>query len=68
MHEIEAELSNLQAVVATTTRMLEKVQQTGDEDYLGAVALNLQSFYTGVERLFIAVAKAVDETIPKGDN
>lgn len=68
VRQIEAELSNMQVAVATTARLLEKMQQTGDEDYLGSVALSLQSFYTGVERLFIAVAKAVDENVPTGDN
>ena len=66
--EIEAELSNMQVAVVTTARLLEKVQQTGDEDYLGSIALNLQSFYTGVERLFITVAKTVDEIVPTGDS
>lgn len=68
VHEIEAELSNMQVAVATTARLLEKVQQTEDEDYLGTIALNLQSFYTGVERLFISVAKTVDENVPTGDS
>lgn len=51
-----------------TKRMLEKVQSTGDLDYLGTVALNLQSFYTAVERIFIAIAKEIDTTIPKQEN
>lgn len=68
VREIEAELSNMQVAVATTARLLEKVQQTEDDDYLGSIALNLQSFYTGVERMFISVAKTVDEDVPIGDS
>ena len=51
-----------------TKRMLEKVESTGDLDYLGTVALNLQSFYTAVERIFIAIAKGIDTTVPKQEN
>lgn len=55
-------------MVAATERMLEKVQQTCDLDYLGTVALNLQSFYTAGERIFLLVARLVDNSVPTGDN
>ena len=48
--------------------MLEKVQRTGDKDYLGTVALNLQSFYTAVERILVAIAKEIDAAIPREEN
>ena len=66
--QIEQELTQLQVVVTETGRMLLKVERTGDEDYLGGVALNLQSFYTAVERIFIAIAKEIDGVIPKEEN
>ena len=65
---IEQELTQIQLMVAETERMLEKVERTGDQDYLGTVALNLQSFYTSVERIFIAIAKHVDTVIPNEEN
>lgn len=65
---IKLELTQIQVMVAQTKRMLEKVDDTGDLDYLGTVALNLQSFYTAVERIFIAIAKDVDTTVPKEEN
>lgn len=65
---IEQELTQIQVMVAETERMLEKVQRTGDKDYLGTIALNLQSFYTAVERILIAIAKEIDGVIPKEEN
>ena len=44
IRQIEQELTQIQVMVAETRRMLQKVQRTGDKDYLGAIALNLQSF------------------------
>lgn len=66
--QIEQELTQIQVMVTETGRMLEKVQRTGDKDYLGTIALNLQSFYTAVERIFIAIAKEIDGIIPKEEN
>ena len=65
---IDLELTQIQVMTAQTKRMLEKVESTGDLDYLGTVALNLQSFYTAVERIFIAIAKGIDTTVPKQEN
>lgn len=65
---IDLELSQIQLVVVQTERMLEKVQSTGDQDYLGTVALNLHSFYTAVERILVAIAKEIDTTIPQEEN
>lgn len=65
---IELELTQIQVVVAQTKRMLEKVQSTGDLDYLGGVALNLQSFYTAESRIFIVIAKEIDNSVPKEEN
>lgn len=38
-----------------------------DEDYLGSVALDLQSCYQGIERCFELVARVVDGSAPGGD-
>ena len=37
-----------------------------DEDYLGSVAFDLQSFYQGVERVFEIIAKSIDRSVPVG--
>jgi len=39
-----------------------------DEDYLGSVAFDLQSFYQGVERIFEGIAKLIDGAVPSGEN
>lgn len=37
------------------------------EYYLDSVALNLHSFYNGVERIFDAIARQLDPVFPSGD-
>lgn len=66
--QIEQELIQIQEMVTATERMLEKVQRTQDLDYLGTIALNLQSFYTAAERIFLLVARLVDSSVPSGDH
>jgi len=38
-----------------------------DEDYIGSVAFDLQSFYRGVERAFETIAKSLDKSVPAGE-
>lgn len=63
---IEQELDQIRELVARTDRLMHKVRQTGDEDYLDAAALYLHSFYTEAERIFVAIAREVDQEIPTG--
>jgi hypothetical protein len=47
---------------------LRRWQKTSeDEDYLGSVGFDLQSFYQGVERVFETIAKSIDRSLPTGD-
>ena len=46
--EIERDLGDLQALVAQTATLMQKVETTGDTDYLGTVVLNLHGFYSGI--------------------
>jgi hypothetical protein len=40
-----------------------------DQDlYLDSVALNLQSFYSGLERIFELIARGIDQQVPDGEN
>jgi hypothetical protein len=57
-------------------RIIQKVQRTwsnipaslDDQDiYLDAVALNLHSFYSGLEKLFELIARHVDRDLPTGE-
>lgn len=41
--------------------------ETADQDlFLDSVALNLQNFYSGLERLFELISKDIDKEIPTG--
>lgn len=64
--QIRQDLTELEYLIQKTTQLLEKVVNTGDEDYLGTVALNLHSFYTGVERIFREIARTIDGSMPEG--
>lgn len=35
--------------------------------YIDSLALNLQSFYSGIERIFQHIAAELDDSVPKGD-
>lgn len=61
---ITQELTELESLVKSNQRLLEKIKQTNDEDYLGTIALNLHSFYSGVERIFKQIAQIIDQSIP----
>ncbi|MDV3001990.1 MAG: hypothetical protein N5P05_003596 [Chroococcopsis gigantea SAG 12.99] len=62
--QIQQELVELNELIERNQRLLDKLKSTGDEDYVGAIALNLHSFYTGVERIFKQIAGAIDGLIP----
>lgn len=66
--QIRQDLDELEYLVTQTTRLVQKALATGDDDYLGTVALNLHSFYTGAERIFEGIAKEVDKFMPSGSD
>ncbi len=65
---IEQELTKLQKSIAEVQRLLVKVQQTGDQDCIGTIALLLHSYYNGVERIFYVVAQSIDKSVPQGED
>jgi predicted nucleotidyltransferase len=64
--QIRQDLTEIEYLTQKTTQLLHKVLNTGDKDYLGTVALNLHSFYTGVERIFREIARTIDGSMPEG--
>ena len=62
---IESEVSEIKKIRDFALRRWQKALR--DEDYLGSVAFDLHSFYQGVERIFEAIAKSIDRTVPSGD-
>lgn len=65
---LRTELRTLEQVVERAEGALSRAtQQAQDRDYfLAAAALDLHSFYIGLERLFELVAREVDESRPAG--
>lgn len=65
---IRAELGSLETVVKRAADILARLASSpGDEEYLlAAAAPDLHGFYTGLERLFAAIASDVDGARPTG--
>ncbi|MCX6048626.1 MAG: hypothetical protein NT075_26280 [Chloroflexi bacterium] len=59
-------LVDIERVVNRAELLLNKARQNGDDGYLDGVALNLHSFYTGIEAIFEDIARNVEGTIPSG--
>jgi hypothetical protein len=62
------ELIELEQVVQRAQEGWRRAQQSSDDFYLDSVALNLHSFYGGLERLFELIATTVDGALPQGAN
>ncbi len=63
---ITTTLQELQTVVNRIGQLSQKALQTNDDGYWDGVALNLHSFYGGVERIFEDIARTVDGSVPDG--
>lgn len=59
-------LAELEQVVERAVRFGESANKTGDEAYWDAVALNMHSYYGGLERIFDDIARTVDGNLPDG--
>ncbi len=65
---IHGEVSDLGWVVQRALRAWSQAQSVpGEQAYLDSVALNLHSFYSGLERLFELIARHVDRDLPTGE-
>lgn len=63
---IRAEWAELALVIERAQRLLAKSIEQNDNDYFDGVALNLHSFYTGVERILEDIARSIDGVVPAG--
>jgi hypothetical protein len=61
-------LLDVERVAQRASQLLEKARQSGDDGYLDGVALNLHSFYAGVESCFEDIGRTVDDALPSGGN
>ncbi|HEX6387576.1 MAG TPA: hypothetical protein VF177_23150 [Anaerolineae bacterium] len=66
--QIEQTLVDLTGVVNRVDELLKQARQTSDRAYLEAAALYLHSFYSGVEQIFVEIARQVDEDVPAHEN
>ncbi|OGO47036.1 MAG: hypothetical protein A2W37_09950 [Chloroflexi bacterium RBG_16_63_12] len=65
---ITKELQELERVVERCLDIWAQSEASGDDRYIDGVALNLQSFYTGIERIFELVVAEIDQDHPTGPN
>jgi hypothetical protein len=69
--QIQIELGKIERAVQTNTKLvaaLDSVVKDSDayEGIVGGIAMNLQSAYTGIERILTAISKKVDGAAPAG--
>jgi hypothetical protein len=65
---IRGELADLERVVQRALGIWEKAGRFPEEmAYLEAAALNLHSFYSGLERIFNLIARHIDGWTPRGE-
>jgi len=65
---IEDELTELDQLKERIEEVWGKYKTNGDEFYLDSVALNLHGLYSGFEKIFLEVAKEIDENVPGGSS
>ena len=65
---LNSELVELNRVADRILKEWEKAKDSGDEYYIDAIAFNIHSFYTGLERIFQKIASGIDESMPAGSN
>jgi len=67
--DIEIELAKLSKLATQLQRTQQILQQENDytELFYKSLAFDLQSFYTGCERIFSLIAKELNGGIPKGE-
>lgn len=63
---IQGAFLDMERAVARAELLAMKAQTTGDDGYWDGVALNLQSFYTGVEQVLESIAHSSGEDLPVG--
>jgi hypothetical protein len=63
---IRQDLNDLDAVCSRVDAIWRRYQDSGDECYIDAAALNVHDFYAGLERIFEAIARRIDQSMPEG--
>jgi hypothetical protein len=72
VERLNYELQAITQIIAQTQKFYQQLIQDNDSLYeealISAIAFNLHSFYTGIERIFEAIAKQIDQYQPSGSN
>lgn len=64
---IRHEIQNVDRSIDRAEEAWRRAQMSSDEYYLDSVALNLHSFYAGIERVFAMIATELDGATPEGE-
>lgn len=64
---IRLELDELERVCERVRKIWAQSTQAGDDFLVDAAALNLHSFYAGLERVFVSIAARLDRSVPTGE-
>jgi hypothetical protein len=70
VERIRSEVSDLEQVIDRAEQAWLHVETSPEDQYayLDSVALNLHSFYSGLEKLFELIARHVDQNLPNSEN
>lgn len=63
---IRTSLIDIQNTVERAILLGDKAMRTGDDGYWDGVALNLHSYYTGVEHIFEDIGRTMEANLPAG--
>jgi hypothetical protein len=65
---ITADFADLERLANRADSIFQKAIETNDDAYLDGLALNLHSFYAGIEHIFAFMARTIDGTVPDDPN
>jgi hypothetical protein len=63
---IRQDLNDIDAISSRVQSIWDRYQDSGDEYYVDAAALNVHDFYAGLERIFETIARDIDQSMPEG--
>ena len=65
---IQSELQDIEQINDKIIEAWDKLKISSDSLYLDSIALNLHGFYSALERIFLTVAKEIDDSVPSGSS
>lgn len=68
LERIHQELGEIPRVLARMNEGWELFRRSNNDHFIDGVALNLHSFYLGIERILTHIAETIDGNLPRGEN